>query len=96
MSESSKPIPLRPEELAEYCKDALRHVELNRQWMTERRRTPMNIGDIVRYAKPTNSDEASCRFELVEHNGDRCTIQLICDMGIPPTELVMASEIELA
>jgi hypothetical protein len=54
------------------------------------------VGDTVKYSKPLNTDEAGCRFVLVEHNGDRCLIRLICDLPIPPVECVPTSEIQSA
>lgn len=56
----------------------------------------MEIGQTVKYAKPADEREAQVRFTLVEVNGDRCIIRLICDWRIAPTECVALSDIEPA
>jgi hypothetical protein len=53
----------------------------------------MTTGDIVRLAHPVDRAEASARFVLIEDNGDRCLIRLICDLPIPPVECVLKGEI---
>ena len=57
----------------------------------------MKRGDIVRYSKPVNEEEAAFRFILLsEPEKGRVDIQLICDERIKPIETVEAGEIELA
>jgi hypothetical protein len=31
-------------------------------------------------------EEAEARYVVIEDNGDRCIVQLICDLPIPPQE----------
>jgi hypothetical protein len=54
----------------------------------------MTTGDIVKLVHPTDSREESARFVLIEDNGVRCLIRLICDMPIAPVECVLRGEIE--
>lgn len=54
----------------------------------------MKQGDTVKYSKPLDAEEAQLRFLLLEHNGDRVAIQLICDETIKPVETVEVSEVE--
>ena len=53
-------------------------------------------GDIVKYSRPVDETESAARFVLLENNGDRVTIRLVCDLPIPPVECVAASEVNLA
>lgn len=54
----------------------------------------MTTGDIVKLIHPADSREESARFVLIEDNGNRCLIQLICDMPIAPVECVLREDIE--
>lgn len=54
----------------------------------------MKTGDLVRLANP-EPGEKSERFFLLEWNGDRGFIRLICDLPIPPIELVRDGDIVL-
>ena len=51
--------------------------------------------DIVKYANPTNQEESSYRFLLLDDpkETDRLAIQYICDYPIKPIERVHASEL---
>lgn len=48
----------------------------------------MNVGQPVKFREPANESEAAARFVLIEINGDRGLIRLLCDLPIPPIELV--------
>ena len=52
----------------------------------------MTNNTIVKYSRPLQ-DEEDMRFLLVEDNGDRVLIELICDLPIPPRECVAKDEI---
>ncbi len=52
----------------------------------------MKVGDTVKYAHPQPGEE-DLRFILLEHNGDRVAIQLICDWRIKPVETVDLREV---
>jgi len=57
----------------------------------------MKTGDIVKYWKPVDEEEAAFRFILLrEPEKGRVDIQLICDDRIKPIETVEAGEVELA
>lgn len=47
-------------------------------------------GQLVRLAKQwlDSPSESDALYRVVEDNGDRCIIQLVCDLPIPPQELV--------
>ena len=53
----------------------------------------MQPGQLVKLRQPENEAEAAARFSLVEVNGDRALIRLLCDLPIPPVELVRISDI---
>jgi hypothetical protein len=57
----------------------------------------MKRGDVVRYAKPVDQDEAAFRFVLLSQpEKERVDIQLICGERIKPIETVALEEIQLA
>jgi len=49
-------------------------------------------GKTVKLTRPGPGEE-SARFVVVEDNGDRLTIRLICNLPIPPVELVRESDV---
>ena len=56
----------------------------------------MKRGDIVKYSRPVNEEEAAFRFILLnEPEKGRVDIQLICDDRIKPIETVEVREVEL-
>ena len=55
----------------------------------------MKPNDIVKYSHPQAGEE-DLRFLLLEVNGDRVLIQLICDYTIKPTETVLLSDVTMA
>ena len=52
----------------------------------------MNPGTIVKYSKPTEG-EHDFRFIVMEDNGDRVHIMLICDWWLKPIEILRPEEI---
>ena len=54
----------------------------------------MDHPKIVKYSRPQPGEEAA-RFLLVEDNGDRVLIELICDLPIRPRECVARDEVTL-
>lgn len=57
----------------------------------------MKKGDIVKYSRPLDSEEAELRFILLnEPEKGRVDIQLICDYRIKPIETVEAHEVQMA
>jgi hypothetical protein len=58
----------------------------------------MKQGDIVKYSKPVDADEAAFRFILLNDavNDGRAHIEAICDETIAPVETVELCEIEKA
>ena len=56
----------------------------------------MKRGDIVKYSRPMNEEEAAFRFVLLnEPEKARVDIQLICDDRIKPIETVEVGEVEV-
>ena len=51
---------------------------------------------IVKLTHPANDSERDALFEVVEDNGDRLQIRLICDLPYPPVETVRPADIESA
>src|SRR5262245_40484764 len=52
-------------------------------------------GDVVKYSKPANEEEAKFRFIVLnEPEKGRVDIQLICDYRIKPIETVEEAEVE--
>lgn len=56
----------------------------------------MQVGQKVKLRSPSSDAEAAARFVLIENNGDRGFIRLVCDLPIPPVELVRMDDIEAA
>lgn len=56
----------------------------------------MKVGDEVKWAQPINQAEGMERFVLLELNGDRCFIQFICNLPIPPVQVAKTSDLILA
>lgn len=57
----------------------------------------MKKGDIVKYSKPVNREEAALRFFLMNApEKGRVDIQLICDYRVKPIETVETVEVQLA
>lgn len=54
----------------------------------------MDVGQIVKFRQPENEAEAGARFILIENNGDRGLIRLVCDLPFPPVELVRMADVE--
>lgn len=52
----------------------------------------MKPNDIVKYSRPQEGEE-DLRFGLIEVNGNRVLIQLICDYTIKPTETVLLTDV---
>jgi len=50
------------------------------------------IGETVRLANPGPGEEAA-RYVVVQDNGDRLQIRLVCTLPIPPVETVRRADI---
>lgn len=53
-------------------------------------------GDRVKWKQPNADESAEDRFVVLEVNGDRALVEYICDMPVPPTQLVNVDDIVLA
>jgi hypothetical protein len=51
------------------------------------------VGDLVRFAEVLEPGDDLARFVVVEDNGDRLIIRLVCNMSIPPTSVVLRSDL---
>ncbi len=51
------------------------------------------VGDKVRFREIVDPGDDKCRFEVIEHNGDRLMLRLICDLPIPPISLVRTADV---
>lgn len=50
-------------------------------------------GDLVKYISPYDKAEKESCFKLIELNGDRGFMELVCAMPIPPVILFRTDEI---
>lgn len=55
----------------------------------------IKVNDIVEFIEPFD-DEAGTTYKVLEVNGDRCIIELICDMRIRPTWIRLTNDLKLA
>ncbi len=55
----------------------------------------VKVGDVVRYVRTIDTGDEDCRFVVVEDNGDRLMIKLICDLRIPPVYVVPRCEVSV-
>jgi hypothetical protein len=53
------------------------------------------LGKTIRLTHPAKGEE-SARYLVVEDNGDRLLAKLICDLPIPPVELMRRSDVTVA
>jgi hypothetical protein len=51
------------------------------------------VGDKVRFREALDPGDESCLFDLIEDNGDRLMIQLVCDLPIPPVKVVRRADV---
>lgn len=54
------------------------------------------VGDQVRFREVLDPGDESCVFDVVEDNGDRLMIRLVCDLPIPPVNVVRRADVCLA
>lgn len=54
------------------------------------------VGDRVRFKEAIDPGDESARFEVIEDNGDRLLIRLVCDLPIPPVQVVQRAEVCIA
>lgn len=55
----------------------------------------MEIGEIVKFIDEVYSDEKGARYNVIEINGDRTTIEFICNFSIPPQSIAKSSELKV-
>jgi hypothetical protein len=53
----------------------------------------VKVGAVVRYVRTVDPGDEDYRFVVVEDNGDRIMIKLICDLPIPPVWVVPRCEV---
>lgn len=53
------------------------------------------VGDLVMYRECLEAGDESARFVVVEDNGDRLLVRLVCDWTIPPTSVVRREEMKV-
>jgi hypothetical protein len=47
----------------------------------------------VRFREAVEPGDDKCRFQVIEDNGDRLMLRLICDLPIPPISVVPTVEV---
>ncbi len=60
------------------------------------KREAFTVGDRVRFREVLDPGDKSAVFEVIEVNGDRLMIRLVCDLPIPPVQVVRREEVRLA
>lgn len=55
----------------------------------------LEIGATVKFREGLYSDEKGAKYKVVEINGDRVTIEFICNLPIPPKSIAKTSELEV-
>lgn len=56
----------------------------------------LKAGDTVKFRTEVDPGDLDVRFELVWIDPPRAMIRLICDLPLPPTRIVLATDIVLA
>lgn len=51
------------------------------------------VGDRVRFRESLDPGDDLFLFDLIEDNGDRVIIRLVCDWAIPPTQAVRRADV---
>lgn len=54
------------------------------------------VGDQVRFIETLDPGDELCLFDVVEDNGDRLMIELICDLPIRPVQAVRRADVCIA
>jgi hypothetical protein len=53
----------------------------------------ITVGSRVRFAQILDPGDDLCRFEVLEDNGDRVLIRLVCDLPIRPVKVVLKADL---
>lgn len=51
------------------------------------------VGDQVRFRKVLDPGDDLCLFDVIEDNGERLMIQLVCDLPIRPVNVVRRADV---
>jgi hypothetical protein len=51
------------------------------------------VGDQVRFREALDAGDELCLFDLVEDNGDRVMIRLVCNLPVPPMKVVRRADV---
>ena len=54
------------------------------------------VGDQVRFREVLDSGDELCLFDVIEDNGDRVVIRLVCDLPIRPVKTVRRDDVCVA
>ena len=54
----------------------------------------ITVGDKVRFAEILDPGDDECEFEVIEDNGDRLLIRMICDLPIRPVMTVLRRDVQ--
>lgn len=61
--------------------------------MMEQMKMEIKVGQQVKFATIVDPEDESARFRVLEVNGDRLLIEFVCDMSIPPTQVVRVADV---
>ena len=53
----------------------------------------IKVGDQVRFREFLDPGDELCLFTLIEDNGDRVMIRLVCDLPIKPVKVVRRADV---
>jgi hypothetical protein len=56
----------------------------------------ITVGSRVRFKEALEPGDESARFDVIEDNGDRLLIRFVCNLQIPPVQVVHRSDVFLA
>jgi hypothetical protein len=51
------------------------------------------VGDRVRFREILDPGDENCVFDVIEDNGDRVFVRLVCDLPIRPVKVVLRSDL---
>jgi hypothetical protein len=56
----------------------------------------IGVGVQVRFREVLDPGDELCLFDVIEDNGDRVTIRLVCDLPIRPVKVVRRADVRRA
>lgn len=54
------------------------------------------VGDRVRFTEVVDPGDERCEFDVIEDNGDRVLVRLVCDLPIRPVNVYLRNQLRKA